>query len=248
MEHTEAGQAAQRPGGRSRRLLALLSVLGVALVLLVVAFLEGDLPEEVIDVVAFARGALTRYGAPLSFGLLYIEESGVPLPVPGDVYVAYLGNISAGSLPKLLVAWLGIIAVVAAGSTNLYLVSRRWGRRLVENRLGTVLRLDRGRLERAEGWFARRGPLAIVFGRHLPGFRIPITVIAGIFRVRYRVFAPSVAVSTAIWAGVWVWLGARFGTAVASALGSQSWTLLAVAAAIVLVLAYVLVRAVRRPL
>lgn len=244
MERTGGGHAAHRPGGRSR---ALLPVLGVALVLLVIALLEGDLLEELTDVVGPVWRALVRYGAPLSFGLLYIEESGVPLPVPGDVYVAYLGRIGAGSLPQLLASWLAIIAVVVAGSTNLYLLSRRWGHLLAEGRLGAVLHLDRGRLERAQRWFARWGAFAIVFGRHLPGFRVPITVIAGVLRVPYRVFAPSVAVSTAVWAGVWLFLGARFGSTVTSLLSSQRWTLLAVAAAIVLVLAYVLVRAFRRP-
>jgi len=53
--------------------------------------------------------------------------------------------------------------------------------------------------------------LAIIFGRHIPGFRIPITVACGVFRIPYRVFAPSVAVSTAIWAGVVLYIGVNFG-------------------------------------
>jgi membrane protein DedA with SNARE-associated domain len=241
MERTERAHIPRR------RLLALLPVLGVALVLLVLAFLEGDLPEELTDLGAFVRTALARYGAPVSLGLLYIEESGVPLPVPGDVYVAYLGHLGAGSWLRLGASWLGIIAVVVAGATNLYLVSRRWGSRLLEHRLAALLRLDPARLARVEGWFARWGALAIIFGRHLPGFRIPITVMAGVFRVPYRVFAPSVAVSTGIWAGVWLLLGARFGSTVTSLFSTPRWTSIVVAAAIGLVLAYVLVRAFRRP-
>jgi membrane protein DedA with SNARE-associated domain len=230
-----------------RRLLALLPVLGVALVLLLLAFLEGDLPEELTDLGALVRTALTRYGAPVSLGLLYVEESGVPLPVPGDVYVAYLGHLSAGSWARLAASWVGCIAVVVAGSTNLYLVSRRWGSRLLEHRPAALLHLDPARLAQVEGWLARWGALAIVFGRHLPGFRIPITVMAGTFRVPYRVFAPSVAVSTAIWAGVWLLLGARFGSTVTSLLSTPHWASVAVAAVVVAVLAYVLVRAFRRP-
>ena len=34
---------------------------------------------------------------------------------------------------------------------------------------------------------------------------------AGIFRVRYRVFVASVAISTAVWAGFFLTLGAVFG-------------------------------------
>src|SRR5438270_671127 len=55
------------------------------------------------------------------------------------------------------------------------------------------------------------GVLAIIFGRHIPGFRIPITVACGVFQIPYRVFAPSVAVSTAVWAGVMLMIGVNYG-------------------------------------
>ncbi len=40
---------------------------------------------------------------------------------------------------------------------------------------------------------------------------MPLTVAAGIFRVRYRIFIASVAISTAVWAGFFMTLGAVFG-------------------------------------
>ena len=67
------------------------------------------------------------------------------------------------------------------------------------------------RLEKAEKWFKRYGVLAIIFGRYIPGFRIPITVACGVFQIPYRVFAPSVAVSTAIWAGIVLYIGVNYG-------------------------------------
>ncbi|MDP9248466.1 MAG: hypothetical protein M3O95_10325, partial [Candidatus Dormibacteraeota bacterium] len=85
----------------------MLPILGLALLQLVVAFLEGDLSDAVADLGAFVGGVLNRYGAADSFGLLYMEESGVPIVIPGDVYVAYLGKLAAGSAPKLLASWLG---------------------------------------------------------------------------------------------------------------------------------------------
>src|SRR5204862_76528 len=54
------------------------------------------------------------------------------------------------------------------------------------------------RLAKAEVWFKRYGVLAIIFGRHIPGFRIPITVACGAFRIPYPVFAPSPAASISI--------------------------------------------------
>ena len=55
--------------------------------------------------------------------LLYLEESGVPLPVPGDVYVMYLGAKTANSVFFAGVAWVVLTAAVVLGSTNLYLIS-----------------------------------------------------------------------------------------------------------------------------
>jgi membrane protein DedA with SNARE-associated domain len=233
------GQPKASGGGGARRWLVGLAVLAVAALLALVAALEGDLPSDFAN---FVAALVAWYGAPVSLALLYVEESGIPLPVPGDVFVVYLGTVASGSVGRLIGAWLAIIVVVVAGSTNLYLVSRRWARRLVTGPGVRVLHLDPDRLARVEGWLARWGVLAIVFGRHVPGCRIPITVIAGTFGVRYRVFAPSVAVSTAIWAGIWLWLAFRFGPHVARVLSTHRWLYLAVAAAVVAVLAVVVVR------
>ena len=90
-------------------------------------------------------------------------------------------------------------------------ISRRFGRRLAHSRFAHVVHLSPERLELAEKWFERYGVLAIIFGRHIPGFRVPITLAAGVFRVRYPVFAASVALSTAIWAGVFLIVGINFG-------------------------------------
>jgi len=67
-----------------------------------VALLEGDLPEEVGELASPVNRLLTRFGVPASLFLLYIEESGIALPVPGDGYVLYLP-----SRARSLVAWHG---------------------------------------------------------------------------------------------------------------------------------------------
>jgi membrane-associated protein len=210
-----------------------------------VALLEGDLPEEFGELASPVNRLLTRFGVPASLFLLYIEESGIPLPVPGDVYVLYLGHVSTGSAGKLIASWLAIIVVVVAGSSNLYLLSRRWGSQLVRGRLGRVLHLEPDSVARAEHWFGRWGALAIIFGRHVPGFRIPVTVIAGTLQVPYRVFASSVAVSTAVWAAIWLLLGDRVAPVLLRFLIGNRWTILLAGAAVALGAAYVIVRRMR---
>jgi len=182
-------------------------VLTVALVVL----LESDLPADLATVAGHGIRRMGHLGVPASFAGLYLEESGAPVPVSGDVFVLYLGHHFALSVPGLVLTWLGLVAAVVAGSSNLYLISRRWGRSLAEGRLGLLFHLTPSRLAAAERWFDRWGVPTIVFGRHVFGFRVPITVAAGVLRVSYPVFAASVAVSTAVWAAVWLWLGVTVG-------------------------------------
>jgi membrane protein DedA with SNARE-associated domain len=219
----------------------------VALFLAGVAFVEGDLPEDLTHIGSLVVGLLNRFGAAACLALLYLEESGIPLPVPGDFYVAFMGRLYGHSLSTWLAAWLGIIGVVVAGSSNLYWLSRRWGPALLHHPLTRrVLHFDEHRLEKARGWFDRWGVWAIIFGRHIPGFRIVITVIAATMGVPYRVFAPSVAVSTAIWAAVGMWLGATLGETLGNILFNHSGLYLLGLWLLIVALAVILVRAWRR--
>jgi membrane protein DedA with SNARE-associated domain len=199
---------------------AALVVLAVAIVL---AILYGDLPEFVRVNGQLLRDLGRHYSFLPGFALLYLEESGVPLPAPGDVFVMYVGLHVPHNLAAWIAAWLGLIVSVVLGATNLFLISRKYGRRLAESGLAEYVHLSHERMLRAEKWFRRYGVLAIIFGRHIPGFRIPITVAAGVFAVPYRVFAPSVAVSTAIWAGVVLIIGINYGPHLADLLRAHSF-------------------------
>ncbi len=119
---------------------------------IVIAVLEGDLPELFQYSMRNLRTFYAEHNYLPGYAALYIEESGVPLPAPGDVFVMYVGT----HIPQNPVAW----------------------------------------------------------------------VAAGVFGVPYRVFAPSVAVSTAIWAGVMLTLGVKFGPRLAVLLQAHSWVYL----------------------
>lgn len=194
--------------------LALLAVL--AFVFLVLE--DGNLPDAIGDVGPLTRVVIQTFGGAAAFVLLYIEESGVPMVIPGDFVVMWVGNHVPHQLTAWVGAWLGLTAMVVLGSSNLYLVSRKWGRSLLDKRLARVLHLTPQRMERAEGWFVRWGAWALIFGRHIFGLRVPLTVAAGIFRLPYPTFALSVAVSSATWIAMFLFLGVAVGGHVARAL------------------------------
>ena len=213
---------------RWRRLLATptAALVGLALLVavavLVAALVWGDLPDAVGVGTQWVSSQLASRGYLTSYPLLYIEESGVPLLAPGDVFMLYVGAHVPHQAPTLVAAWLGFVVVVVAGATNLYLVSRRLGRRVVHSRIAAFMHITPERMEKAEAWFHRYGWVAIIFGRHVPGLRVPITAACGVLKVPYPVFAGSVAISTAVWAGFWVGLGALYGVRVEAYIRAHS--------------------------
>src|SRR3984893_18661262 len=79
-----AAIAAQRRRGTVG--LVVVAVVGLA----PFAILEADLPEAFGDGVATVGHLLRQFGLVAAFGLLYLEESGVPMRMPGDVFVIYV--------------------------------------------------------------------------------------------------------------------------------------------------------------
>src|SRR5438270_13494389 len=139
---------------RSGRAFQVAAVSLVALVgLVVIALLYGELPEF-FHVGGQQLRDFMRHNAYLpGFGLLYIEESGVPLPAPGDVFVMYVATHVPHVLWAWIAAWPGRIVPVALGASNVFLMSRRLGRRLVASSFAEYVHLTPARVAKAEQWF-----------------------------------------------------------------------------------------------
>jgi membrane protein DedA with SNARE-associated domain len=144
------------------------------------------------------------------FLVIFLEELGVPLPAPGDAAIAYGGYLTTtGAIPYPL-AYLAVVSGAVLGSACNLTLSRRYGRPFIQ-RFGKYIGVTPERLVRAEGLFKRRGPWAIIIGRHIPGMRIVLSALSGILGVPYRVFIPCVLVSATIWAAIFLELGRHAG-------------------------------------
>jgi membrane protein DedA with SNARE-associated domain len=222
--------------GRSTR-WRIVGGVGLLIVVIVVMWLliEHDASGELPGADRSIGEILRNEGYLVGFVLIYIEESGVPLFIPGDAFLLYVGHRLPHNFPILFAAWLGFTLAVTLGATNLYLLSRRYGRRLLQHRIARFLELTPDRLDRAEAWFARFGLWTLIFGRHIPGFRVPLTVAAGILKLRYSIFAISVAISSAAWAAVFLLLGVLFGDSLERSIRSSPLVYGGGAAMIVLV-------------
>ena len=142
--------------------------------------------------------------------VIFAEELGIPLPVPGDVAISYSGYLTTTGAIPYYQAYLAVIGGAVLGSLGLFMLNRRFGRPFL-HRFGRYVGLTEVRLNRAEKLFRRWGPWAVIIGRHIPGMRIYLSAFAGISGMRYRVFVPCVAVSATIWATIFLELGRHLG-------------------------------------
>jgi len=199
---------------RSRRhsfRIALVAGLLASLLVIVVLAAAGDLMEAPNGLWSATGLAIKRFGYLGGFLLIYLEESGIPLLIPGDVFLVYVGHRLPSNLWAWIAAWSGFVVAVVLGSMNLYLLSRRLGRRALTHPLARFLHVTPERLAEAERHFRRWGPWTIIVGRHIPGLRVPITVAAGVLGLDFRMFMISVTVSSAIWAAIFLTVGIVYG-------------------------------------
>jgi membrane protein DedA with SNARE-associated domain len=157
----------------------------------------------------------------LGVGLVAVEEAGVPLPISGDLIIAYSASRAGRNPSTWLALGVGFEVAVLVGSTFLYLISRRWGPRLLRGAPGEALQLTPARIERVEGWFNRWGIWAVILGRQVPGFRVAVTVVAASFGLDYPVFIIGVTVAAAFWITMFTALGLLVGSQVEQLLSAH---------------------------
>jgi energy-coupling factor transport system substrate-specific component len=142
--------------------------------------------------------------------LMFIEETGVPLPfAPGDIILAIGGIAIAGGRvnPILLVSAVSVSITVGA------LIGQEAARLLGWDRLMKVAQPlhARGPLERAASLLQRGGWRTVFTARLIPGLRVYTTQVAGVSRVPLRTFVAGLLPANAVYIAGFVGLGAAFG-------------------------------------
>ncbi len=153
---------------------------------------------------------LDRHGLLAAFVVLLVEEAGVPVPVPGDFLMLYLGvRAGEGRVPL----WQAIVVMEMAtiiGASILYGAARLGGRGLVY-RYGRFIRLTPERLDSTEQWLKQHGSRAVFLGRLLPGLRIVTAVACGVFEVPPQIFLPAMSIGAFLYIVVYTLLGYYLG-------------------------------------
>ena len=144
------------------------------------------------------------------FLILFIEEGGIPLPVPGDIFIAM---VSALPRSNYFLIVLTTVSATIFGSTILFTLAQKIGHPLIL-KYGSKVKITPQKIKKIKKWFEKYGGWAIVIGRLIPGLRIVTPVVAGLFGVSYKTFWLYTTLAAFIWTNIYFVIGRLFGEVV----------------------------------
>jgi membrane protein DedA with SNARE-associated domain len=181
---------------------------------------------------------LASYGYLALFSLIFIQELGVPNPVPNELillFSGYLASIHTLSFPLVL---LSAVAADFIGTSILYLVFYYFGPYILAHKPRWVP-LSRERIESIGQTISKKGRWGIYVGRLIPYLRGYASVAAGFLRIPPAVFLTAVIISAMTWSGGYVIAGYFLGPywqKVAGTMGSIETIILVAAIAVAIIL------------
>ena len=188
---------------------------------------------------------LQEWGEIAVFIIFLLEETGVPLPLPGDIALIWAGYHVASGQSLFVVVLLVVQLATLIGASTLYWLGRRGGRPLIV-RYGRYLHIDESRLLRVEGWVGRRALLVIFLGRIVPGFRVVTPLVSGVLHVPYRVFLPALVAGSLVNSSFWMGIGFYLGPGIIAALHGPELTSHLLVSVVLLALLALLTWQIRR--
>jgi len=176
----------------------------------------------VASVSASFTSQIANHGVYAVFGLMALDAV---FPAFSELVMLYAGAVAAGAFSAANGVTLfgsrigfgaGAFVALALAGTLGYLAGSlvgwaigRWGGRPLLDRHGRWFHLSPARLDRAEVWFDRWGPLGVLIGRVTPVVRSFVSIAAGILEMPLGIYTVLTLVGSAIWA--FAFAGAGYG-------------------------------------
>jgi len=167
--------------------------------------------------------------------LLLVEEMGIPLIIPGDAIVGYVGyGLNKHHSVTFIEAFILALMAVLVGSSILFFISKKWGKQVI-NKFGKYIFVKQRHIDNMEKQFKKYGIWTVIFGRHIPGMRIPITIFAASSGMKYLTFIGCTFLSTVLWIIFYLKVGSAFGSDIQSLFRKDAVITILVVVSIILV-------------
>jgi len=150
---------------------------------------------------------LARYGLPIVFVNVLVEQAGLPIPAVPTLVVA--GALAVEG--RLELSAVIVVALLAAfiSDSMWFFAGRRHGSRVLKLLCRISLSPD-ACVRQTETTFGRWGAATLVFGKFVPGVSTIASPLAGAMQVPWPRFAFFNVMGSLLWSGVAVGLGALF--------------------------------------
>lgn len=149
----------------------------------------------------------------LGIVLLMFLENVFP-PIPSELIMPLAGYTAGrGQLSFIGVALAGTIGSVL-GALPLYYLGKIVGQERLQcwaDKYGSWLAVSGSDIEKSKDWFDRRGGVAVLICRLIPGVRSLISIPAGMAQMPLPQFLLYSAIGTGLWATLLAWLGTLLG-------------------------------------
>src|SRR4051794_38106963 len=140
---------------------------------------------------------LGTYGLPAIFVVMLLKESGIPIPIPGDLIMLGAAARAAAGQFDLVAMILTFEVAMLLGGIVQYLLARGPGRGFVY-RFGRYVGLTRPRLDRAVGALQRGGVAGVSVAVMTPGVRAASVAAAGLANLPFATFIPGLLVGNTV--------------------------------------------------
>jgi membrane protein DedA with SNARE-associated domain len=193
-------------------------------------------------IVNAAVDVVDAMGLPGVFVLMFAESACIPIPSEATMLFAGF-NVSNGEYSLFAATAVGSIANLA-GSWLAYWLGYI-GRVDILEKHGKKLHIKKSHLEWADRWFERHGDATVFFSRMIPIIRTFISLPAGVARMPFWRFSVLTLAGCIPWVLMLTFIGKQAGDNWGDWKDSLHYVDYAVAALIVLALAYLFVRSRR---
>lgn len=156
---------------------------------------------------------MSSYGY-LAIFLLVALENIFP-PIPSEIILTFAGFLIVTTDMTFVGVIIAATAGAVIGALILYGLGAILKKETIENildgKIGKILGFKRTDVDKAIGWFNKRGAITVLFTRCIPVVRSLISIPAGTSRMNIVPFTVYTTIGTTIWNIILVWLGQQAG-------------------------------------
>lgn len=149
---------------------------------------------------------IQNYGYVAIFALIFLQEIGIPNPVPNELVLIYAGFLCGSSVLNLPIVILSAVTADFIGTNILYFTFLNFGAYIIKNKPSWLPISDKA-IQNASSRVSNGGMWAIFLGRLTPFIRGYTSVVAGFLHIKPKKFLPVALISALIWSAACVLIG-----------------------------------------